>query len=116
MVARQKHLGNVQPFERPRSRIVRMFKEPVLEAFFLQRCSLTQNPWNQPDAGLNRDHGCSLTTGKDRVTDGDLFEPSGIKYPLVHPLEPTAQDNHAWSRRPLFHTRLSQGPTTRAHV
>ena len=74
-MAAQQHLGDIQAFERPRSGILRTFKEPVLEAFFTQALGLPQHTRNQPYARLDRHQGRRLATG-ERVVGTNVIEAS----------------------------------------
>src|SRR5207244_2963670 len=103
VVPAQQDLGDITPFERPRPRVLRMLEEPVLEAFFTQTLGLPQHTRDQPYARLDRHHGRGFATGEHRVADGDLLEPAGVEHPLVHPLEPAAQDDQSRAAGPLPH-------------
>src|ERR1700761_5730469 len=116
VVAAQQHLGDVEPFERPRSRVLRMLEEPVLEAFFTQALGLAQHTGHEPYASLDRHQRRRLATGQDRVAHGDLLEPAGVQHPLIHPFEPTAENDQSGARSPSLYKRLGQGPAPRAHV
>ena len=78
VVAGEQDLGDIQPLERPRSRILRMFEQPVLEALVLKRRRRPEHPRDQPHARLDHHHRRRLATGEDRVADGDLLEPAGV--------------------------------------
>jgi len=84
VVARQQHLGDVEPFERPRSRVLRMLEEAVLEAFFQRALDIPQNTRGKSNARLDHDHRRRLATGENRVSDRDLLEPAGVEHPLIH--------------------------------
>ena len=68
-------------------------------------CRLPQHARDQPHARLDRHHRRRLAAGEDRVADGDLLEPAGVEHPLVHPLEPAAEDDQSRRRRPAPCTR-----------
>src|SRR3989344_1698095 len=109
MVPGKQHLRDVEPFERPRPRVLRMLEKPVLETLFTQTLRLAEDAGHEPYARFDGQHGRDLAAGEDRVAHGDLFEPPGVEHPLVHPFEPPGQDDHTRALGPFTHPRLGQG-------
>src|SRR5271156_4876224 len=74
MVAGEQDLGDVEPFERPRSGELRMFEEPVLETLFDDTGGLAQHAGQQPYARLDGHQGSRLAAGEHRVPHRDFLE------------------------------------------
>src|SRR5690606_30006927 len=108
VMPRQEHLGNVEPFEPPRTGILRMLEEAVFETLLAQTLRLPQNAGHEPYTRLDGHQRGGLAPGQDRIADGDLLEPAGVDDPLVHPFEPAAEDDEARPLRPLADPLLRQ--------
>src|SRR6185312_12034343 len=95
VVAGEEDIRDLAPLERPRSGELRMLQEPVFKTLLGQALRLAQHPGQQADHGLDHHQRRRLTAGEHRVAHGDLLEPARVDHPLVHPLEPAAEQDEA---------------------
>src|SRR5438270_12566657 len=95
MIPRPQHFGDRAPFPLHRSGIVRIFQETLLEALLLSAGGRAHYPGEQPYASIEDHHRPELAAREDIVTEGDRLDRPRVENPLVEPLEPAAQQDHA---------------------
>src|SRR5712692_10442525 len=111
VIARHQHVGDADPPVGPRSRVVRMVEQAVLERLRLERFLVPYRPRHQPNDGLEQRERRRLTTGQHEVRNGALLRTEDREDALVDALVPTADEHEPRFSGELSNERLVQAPT-----
>src|SRR5690606_9870160 len=88
MVPRQQHLRH-RPLRAPpvapdlRPGVVRIFEQPLLEAFLAQRGGVADHPGQQTDDGIDQGDRRRLAAGQDEIAETDLHQAARVDDALI---------------------------------
>ena len=93
MVAAEQHLGHGEALKYARTRILRIFQQPVRERFLLRRFGRPQHPRNEPRHAVCQHHRRQFAAGEDVVADADFLVNAGVQRTLVNALVVAAEQH-----------------------